>query len=135
MLSCDWRQQTSTATDLRPDQHPLNQLRSGLPHFCHHLKGLKAVLQQMTGMPALTPSNNCLCSLLCEHVLEPQRHGPSKQVLLGMVCMLSSQAFIALLLLSTAPPHEEASTDLLIRPPAERCILHSLIKLLFGTDM
>ncbi len=66
---------TSTANaeaDLHPDQHPLNQLRSGLPHFCHHLKGLKAVLQQMLGMPALAPSNSCLCSLLCERVLEPQ---------------------------------------------------------------
>ena len=112
--------QTSTATDLRPDQQALDQLRSGLPHFCHHLKGLKAMLQQMTGMPALTPSNNCLCSLLCKHILEPQGHGCSKQVLPGVVCMLGSQALIAPLLLSTAPPHEEDSTDLLTSPPAER---------------
>ncbi|KAA6428086.1 MAG: hypothetical protein FRX49_02747 [Trebouxia sp. A1-2] len=42
------------------------------------------------------------------------------QVLPGVVCSLQSQAFVALLLLSTAPPHEEDSTDLLARPPAER---------------
>ncbi len=74
-----WR--VKTKADLCLTEHPLHKLPPSLPDFCHHVKGLKGLLQQMSGMHLLASCDDGFALLLSHGTLTPHSQYTNQQLL------------------------------------------------------